>query len=422
MAATHAYIEARLRDIFAACRAAAPWDEAAHARFEEVVRLIAAIGHYRAYSALQGLRDLYDPLDPDRAGPRAGASAPAFAAFEAALERVLIAGNFEETPFETLGRNAQAHALNDLRIKASAAGVRRVRVFARGGHGERHERRVWFGLRKEEIDAEILDEVVFLVAFRDEAEIARRDARALARMRRGVRPGSVLVKLFANVARHELAALHPGAKPAMRTRDQLYLGVPALAGAVPLVLQIGPAVSVIFALIAGYFTVGAIIDDSALKRALAAVSGIVALGAFIMRQWMKYERQALKYQKRLADMVYYRNLANNHGVLATLISAAEEQDVKEAALGYWALLAAQGPLTKAEIDKAAETLLRERCDRVVDFEIADALDKLEALALIEREGDSYRAVPPDEALSRLDAAWDNLFHYAKTDTVKAELD
>jgi hypothetical protein len=414
MAIGQHYIEARLRDIFAAIRVAAPWAPERHARFEEAVRIVAAIVHYETFSVLESLKDLYDPIDPDRSAPSSapGANAAAFAAFENEIEQVLGAAHFEETSYAALGRRASAHVLNDLLIRASDAGVRRIRFFSRGAHPDTVERKVTFGLRTERVDVEMLEEVVLLVAFHDETEIKPKERKFLERMRRGVRPGATLVKLFTNVARHELAALHHGATPTMRARDQFILGVPALAGGVPLLLQIGPAFSVIFTLVAAYFTVGAVIDDSALKRALAAVSGLVALGAFLMQQWMKYERQTLKYQKRLADTVYYRNLANNHGVLNTLISAAEEQDVKEVALAYWALLAAGGPLTADEIDKATETVLRERLGSDVDFEIEDALVKLERLRLIERDGDKLRAVEPEEALIRLDSAWDNVFKYA----------
>jgi hypothetical protein len=414
MAKGQHYIEARLRDIFAAVRVAAPWAPERHARFEEAVRVVAAIIHYETFATLESLKDLYDPIDPDRSAPSSapGANAAAFAAFEAAIEQVLAAANFEETSYAALGRRATAHVLNDLLIKASDAGVRRIRFFTRGVRADTVARKVWFGLKTEAVDVEMLDQVVLLVAFHDDSEIKPKERKFLDRMRRGVRPGATLVKLFTNVARHELAALHPGATPRMRARDQFVLGVPAVAGGVPLLLQIGPAMSVIFTLVAAYFTVGAVIDDSALKRALAAVSGIAALGAFLMQQWMKYERQTLKYQKRLADTVYYRNLANNHGVLNTLISAGEEQDVKEVALAYWALLAAAAPLTSAEIDQATETLLRERLGSEVDFEIADALGKLERLRLIERDGDKVRAIEPGEALIRLDDAWDNVFKFA----------
>ena len=415
MAKGHHYIETRLRDLLAAARLATPWPPDQHARFEEVVRLIAAIFHYDTFAALGRLKDLYDPLDPDREAlsSASGAGAGAFAAFEHELEPILNTANFEETGFDALGPRARASVLGDLRVKASDAGIRTIRFFSRGGHMKTIVQREWFGLRRKVVETEMLDDVVLIVAFRDQSEIKPDDRRALARMRRGVRPGAALVKLFTGVARNELIALHPGATPAMRTQDQLFLGVPALAGGVPLALQIVPAFSVLFALIAAYFGASAVIDDSALKRAIAAISGVAAVGGFLMRQWMKYQRQSLIYQKRLADTVYYRNLANNHGVIATLISAAEEQDVKEAALAYWALLAAGAPMSKNAIDEAVEKFLRTQCKLDIDFEIYDALRKLEKLRLVEMEGDAYRAVATDEALARLDEAWDGLFQFTR---------
>ena len=87
-----------------------------------------------------------------------------------------------------------------------------------------------------------------------------------------------------------------------------------------------------------------------LKSALAAVSGLIALGGFIMRQWVKYQRQSLKYQKELTDNVYYRNVNNNAGIFDTLIGEAEEQECKEAFLAYHFLLAA--PRSQDALDAA----------------------------------------------------------------------
>ncbi|HYD83910.1 MAG TPA: hypothetical protein VEA63_07645, partial [Opitutus sp.] len=117
-------------------------------------------------------------------------------------------------------------------------------------------------------------------------------------------------------------------------------------------------------------------------------------------------------QKRLADTVYFRNLANNAGVLDLLVGAGEDQDAKEAFLAYAVLRASERPLVKAEIDNAAEALLQERFGLDVDFEINDALAKIERLGLVAREGEDYRAVAPAEALAKLDAAWDDLFSFS----------
>lgn len=138
----------------------------------------------------------------------------------------------------------------------------------------------------------------------------------------------------------------------------------------------------------------------------------MAVGAFVMRQRLKYEAQTLRYQKQLADTVYFRNLANNAGVLDLLIGAGEDQDAKEAFLAYYVLRHAQRPMAKGEIDNAAESYLKDRFDLEVDFEINDALAKIERLGLVSREGDVYTAVEPGEALIKLDAAWDGVFNFS----------
>ena len=78
--------------------------------------------------------------------------------------------------------------------------------------------------------------------------------------------------------------LHPGAKPSMRPRDQAMLAGPAVVAGVPVLLNLWPALTVIFAVLAAYFGAQGVIEESELKRALAAVSGLVAVGAFVMRQ------------------------------------------------------------------------------------------------------------------------------------------
>ena len=70
------------------------------------------------------------------------------------------------------------------------------------------------------------------------------------------------------------------------------------------------------------------------------------------------------------------------------------------------------PLVKAEIDNFCETFLHERFGLEIDFEIQDALGKLERLGLVALEGENYTAIAPAEALVKLDAAWDGLFNFS----------
>lgn len=408
-----AYIPTRKTELIAALRARGGLGAADEARFADLCRLIGAMLHYESYEARERLKELYAPLDPDASAATRDTAAGAFEAFEESFVAALAQANFAEIDPEAAISSKAAKDLTGLSIKCSSAGIRRIRFFARGARQETTSRKELFGLIKKEIETQTYAEVVVLVAFKSMTEIERADRRAFAQARHGVRPGAALVKHFRNVAHAELLTLHPGAKPTMRTRDQVMLAAPAIIGGVPVAMQIIPAVTVLFAVLAVFFGARGAIENSELQRALAAASGLIAVGAFVMRQWMKYERQTLKYQKQLSETVYFRNIANNAGVLDALIGAGEDQNVKESFLAYWTLLHAQRPLSKAEIDASVETFLKEELKLDCDFETEDALAKLQRLGLIAHADDAFTATSIDEGLTRLDAAWDSLFKYGR---------
>ncbi len=408
-----AYISTRRQDLVEGLKAKGDLPPADAARFGDLARLLSAVLHYEAYDVLERLKALYAPLDPDTAPSQGATDSGSFQAFEAGFIDALHKGNYAEIAHDSEISARATRELTGLNIKCSPAGIRSVRFFARGMRTRIVERKTWFGLVRRTIETESYDEVVVLVAFKSMQEIDKADRKAFARARHGVRPAAALIKHFRNVARAELLTLHPGARPSMRARDQVMLAAPALVGGVPIALQIVPAVTVLFTVIALYFGARGAIDNSQLQRALAAASGLIAVGAFVMRQWMKYERQTLKYQKQLADTVYFRNLANNSAVLDALIGAGEDQDAKEALLGYWALLRAQRPLSKEEIDAAIEEFLRAHFSLDINFQIGDALAKLVRFGLVAQSGATFSAVPMDSALAALDTAWDAYFKYGR---------
>lgn len=378
----------------------------------DVFQLLGALLHHQAHSRLEQLKALYDPLDPDAPASRRDLSLAAFEAFEQALAESLERANFTEIEADNVQTLTATKRLTGLAIKPAHAGIRRVRFFARGIRPERVVVRELFGLRQRGVDTEMMSDVVVLVGFKGDEDLSREDRKAFARMRRGVRPGAALVKHFRNVAGPELVTLHPGARPSMLRRDQVFIAAPAVAAGVPVALNLWPALTVLFAVLAAYFGARGAIEESDLKRALAAVSGLVAVGAFVMRQRLKYEAQTLRYQKQLADTVYFRNIANNAGVIDLLVGAGEEQDAKEAMVAYAILAKSERPMGKGELDMAAEEFLRTHLGLDLDFEIGDALAKLERLNLVQSEDGSYRATTPPEALVRLDAAWDNIFNFS----------
>jgi len=69
------------------------------------------------------------------------------------------------------------------------------------------------------------------------------------------------------------------------------------------------------------------------------------------------------------------------------------------------------PLRKNELDEIIEKWFETQWSCKIDFEIDDALNKLERLELITRDGDMLQGKPLAEAKRRLDEIWDNYFRF-----------
>jgi hypothetical protein len=210
-------------------------------------------------------------------------------------------------------------------IKAPLDDFREVRFFRRGHHHETIEVPRWYGWGTQTVDALVYDDVVLLVALKSDTD--GRETRKRSTRRR-IRPGSVLIKYFRNIASSDLNALFPNVRVVMSTFDKLFLAVPAVAGGIPILLNLFSTVTVLFLVIGFYLGITAAVQEDEIKGAFAAMSGLVALGGFIMRQWVKYQRQSLMYQQELTDNIYFRNVNNNAGIFDYIIGAAEEQECK----------------------------------------------------------------------------------------------
>ena len=68
-------------------------------------------------------------------------------------------------------------------------------------------------------------------------------------------------------------------------------------------------------------------------------------------------------------------------------------------------------MQKAELDGLIEKWLETGWNCKINFEIEDALNKLERLELVTREGDIVQCLPLAEAKGRLDHIWDNYFTF-----------
>jgi hypothetical protein len=391
-------------------------------QFRQVCRFLGAIYHYEYFDQLERLRHDYYYFNPEldpHARFDAAAVDAAYADMVASFTSVLKSANFIEMSHAEIEEAHRARKVMRVAVEASLEDFREVRFFRRGHHTEMVETSRWLGLRKERHPVLVYDDLILFVATKTAPELNSHQQRQLRR--RGIRAGSVLIKYFRNIAGKDLNALFPNVRVVMSMIDKLVLGLPALAGGIPILLNLASTITVLFLVLGFYLGLVAAVEQDHLKTAFAATSGLVALGGFMMRQWLRYQAQSLKYQKELTDNIYFRNVNNNAGIFDYMIGAAEDQECKEAFLAYYFLRTAKAPLTQAELDARIESWLQEKFAVDVDFEVADALAKLERLSLLKRDGERLSVPPPGQTLVRLDRTWDGYFQYvAESPTTAAE--
>ena len=384
-------------------------DPAACAEFRQFCKLVGSIFHYEHFEELERLKDAYQHFSPHHAGNADAASEAAYSDLLATLRRVLTRANFVEVTDEEMARAAREQALFQVEVRAVTDDHRDVFFFRRGRHREHIERREWMGFRARPLDIDVYDDVVMVATLRPEqATPEKRPGRF--RPRRRHRPGSMLIKCFRDIPSADLNTLLPDVKVIMGQRDKWMIGVPALFGGIPLLLKLGPTLAVLAILLGLRLGSGGEIAGDRLEQALIVTSGLLDLGGFVTHQWVKYQRQALRYQLEINGNLYFRNVSNNAGMFDAIIGAAEEQEFKEAVLAYFFLLGE--PASRQELDQKIETWFVARFGVSVDFELDDGLAKLERLGLVEDPGGCLSAPPLPEALRRLDRTWDDFFAFA----------
>ena len=383
-------------------------------KFRLLCRLLGAIYHYDYFDRLETLRNDYYYFNPDLphdAPVDPNVLAQAHDELVETLVGALKGANFVEVHPEDIARSHHERHMLKVAIETPLEDYREVRYFRRGRHTAMVEIKEWFGLRRRKVEVEVYEHLVLMVMIKPANEITHRLARRLAKSR--LRPGTILIKYFRDIARGDLNMLFPDVRVVMSLFDKVMLGLPALAGGIPIILNLLPTISVLFLVIGFYLGFAGAVQDDDMKKALAALSGLAALGGFLMRQWLKYQRQSLKYHKEISDNVYFRNVNNNAGVFDAIIGAAEEQECKEAFLAYYFLATAGEPLAQGALDAHIERWLQDTFRVDVDFEVDDALAKLERLTLLRRDGEKLAVLPIDQALAVLDRVWGDFFPVPK---------
>lgn len=381
-----------------------PWtDEDGPAGFRALGRLVAALYHFEYHDHEQTVIDAWEHIDddPDAAHHITGE-----------LIELLEGANYVRVTPDELEEAFTRESLVPLRLDVDLDDYAELIIYRRGSRTETVEVEQWKGLRKEQRTITVEDRVVVFARVQSAAWFAERE---IDPTDRGLDPSAVSLKQFRSVPRGDIKTLLPSTQVRFRPIDSIVVGVPAVvSGIIVLATKLLPTLGLIFLLTGawlGFREEEPQVDQAAL---VALLGGVITLGGFVVRQWTKLKNRRVEYLKTLSETLFFRMLGDGLGVVHTLLSSAEEQEVIEVLLAYRFLADAPAGLTSEALDRRVEAWLAETCPSEIDFEVDDALTKVMALGLAEGT-EGYRALPLADALAALDQRWDDLFRHQGED-------
>ena len=386
------YIPFRRIDIVRMCLSEGKLDEAQRAIYTRASALIEEHFHREFHGIKQELKEAYAPLDPDSdtrtAECAAGDGQENFANILATrLEQVLQRANYEQITPENLQAAFDSASLFHVRLIVEMEDFDEVLLYYRGTQQREEQTRPWFGIVPKTVRFTNYERVVLFLRVRDDVDTESTLG--------GCRPGSTMLKLFQNVPDADIEMLFPNTRVAMRLLDKLMIGIPALiSGGAVFTTKVGATLVLLGSLLG--FWLGVHSEPVSLDKGtvLALLAGLGALGGYFWKQFKSFKNRKLKYTQALTENLYFKLLDNNAGVLFRVLDEAEESECKESLLAFCFLLNAAEPQTMGQIDQAIESWLAQRWQCRINFEISDALEKLQELGLASCDGQLWQCTDP----------------------------
>ena len=201
---------------------------------------------------------------------------------------------------------------------------------------------------------------------------------------------TIHIKTFVDIPMADLEVVFPEKRLSMKPVDQIKVAITAVSGLVVVAVKL-------------------------IMSAFNPLLMVVLLGSLVAyggRAIMGYRTSRARYQHLVTDALYTKSRDNGLGVVLFLVDCMEEQEWKEVLLG-WVMLVRAGSCGARELDRRCERWLKERFGVETDFEISDALAKLQQLELVDETGGTWSACDLDTVLARLDRRWDDQFQFRR---------
>ncbi len=369
-----------------------PEDQVQVRRF---ARILMALYHHQYHQRLNELKSAYAPFDPDaetkpmRTFPDAERAQRQDALFQEFIH-LLERANYTRMTRQDIEQAMQGASLWGLELDVDWNVFERFEMFYRGDQPVKRSFWSYFKFWK--------TEEVKVASFRRLVLILKQKKHW--RLGTDADVENIYLKLFKDMPKVDLEMVIPGSRVKLSKLDKGMIFYPLASG-----------LGIVFYKI--LVEVFGSPDFLGLSSAVALSWGlIVFLGGYGYRSYNSYSIKKQAYTLQLTQSLYYQNLDNNAGVLYRLLDEAEEQENREALLAYfylWRYAPAHG-WNAQELDQYIEMELEKILNREIDFEVDDALAKLEKLGILVQEEGRYRVVPIEEATAKLDAMWDRIFN------------
>ncbi|MFL2479304.1 MAG: DUF3754 domain-containing protein [Verrucomicrobiales bacterium] len=348
----------------------------------ELFDLLSSALHSQYHSEQINLQRLYQPLDPDSILVLKEDTNKDSSEVFRQVDKILQNANYQKLPTGELKTAVENATALGLRMKVDFSLFEELHVYGRGDETETWTKKSWWKFFKEEkFDVKVFQRLIIAFRLKDHDDLPK-----------GQSSSFVYLKSFKGIPHSDLHTLLPGTQVKMTLLDRGKIIIPALSGIVMSIVKIVRLMVAvaIFATLANFIKFWVI------------PAGIIY---YIIKGFLSYKKTQDKYQLNLTRNLYFQNLDNNSGVLLRILNEAELQDYRELVIAYYVLWRfGKAGMRAKQIDDIAEHQLFETINQKIDFEVDDALEKLESIKLIYKEKGLWFPLNIDESMKELNNA------------------
>lgn len=363
-------------------------------KLQNLATMLEAIWHHDCHHALEELKDLYEDMDPDT---EEQVEMSGRERFLEVLEESLKDGNWEEISEKEIQEALDGEDILPISLDVRFDELNVMKLYKLGEKPIYDVRKTHFGFRTKEVEIDTFSQVIQVIEFH-KREWFESDKKRMRHYPGDADANGIHLRLFRTVPKLDLETIFPNTTPLMRNLDKIKIVAPLIGGVVGIAMKFGP-------LLFGGEQAG---------TGIAVLGGLLsALGSYILKTYLAYQKTREKFQTQVSKDMYFKGQANNSAVLNMIVDLGEEQEVKEALLAYTFLYYETDVQHNEEsLDQKIEEWLLERFAVDIDFEVDDALAKLEKMKLLSTDENGILSVVAiEDGLKILDEYWDDIYDF-----------